>query len=267
MKIIEEFICGKQKEACEDGLFYNDDFIVVIDGVTSKGKKKWDGKTSGEYAKDIIISQFSTINKDVTAEELITRLNKSLYDSYKNCIKKDEIIEYLRACIIIYSKYYNEIWSFGDCQCKINSNSYQATKKIDILNSEMRSLALEYYLNNGFTINDMKNEDLGRKLILPFLKMQLYFENKKSKFGYSVLNGQKINLKHIKKYKLKAGDVVILATDGYPKLLENLEETENYLQEILQKDPLCYKENKSTKGLKEGNVSFDDRCFIKFKVL
>ena len=45
MEILEKFIFGKKQDKCEDGYFINDDFIVVVDGVTSKGKKLWDGKT------------------------------------------------------------------------------------------------------------------------------------------------------------------------------------------------------------------------------
>ena len=40
VQIIEQFICSKypDQKKCEDGLFISNDFIAVIDGVTSKGR-------------------------------------------------------------------------------------------------------------------------------------------------------------------------------------------------------------------------------------
>ena len=266
MEVLEKFIFGKKQDKCEDGYYIDDDFIVVVDGVTSKGKKLWDGKTSGEYAKDIIINLFENIEKDISAEDLILKLNSALYEAYSEILTSEEVNEFLRAGIIIYSKFYNEIWSFGDLQCMINNEVFDHAKLIDELNSKMRSFALEFYLNNGYTIDDIKKEDLGRNLIMPFLKMQQYFENKDGEFGYAVLNGQSINVKNIVKYKVKKGDIVVLASDGYPKLFDNLSTSEEFLKEVLVSDPLCYKDNKSTKGLVEGNFSFDDRCYIKFIV-
>ena len=61
-------------------------------------------------------------------------------------------------------------------------------------------------------------------------------------------------------------DSIILASDGYPVLKDNLKETENILQDILLKDPLMFREYKSTKGKLKGDVSFDDRAFIKVKL-
>lgn len=46
MEIIEHFLCGKENNphTCEDGLILGEHIIGVIDGVTAKGKRLWDGK-------------------------------------------------------------------------------------------------------------------------------------------------------------------------------------------------------------------------------
>ena len=38
------------------------------------------------------------------------------------------------------------------------------------------------------------------------------------------------------------------------------------LDELLQKDPQCLRENRGTKGLVKGNQSFDDRTYVRFAV-
>lgn len=52
-------------------------------------------------------------------------------------------------------------------------------------------------------------------------------------------------------------------SDGYPYLKTSLEETEQTLQEILRDDPLFFRKYKSTKGITEGAVSYDDRSYVK----
>jgi hypothetical protein len=45
-----------------------------------------------------------------------------------------------------------------------------------------------------------------------------------------------------------------------------LAETEKYLFNLLDKDPLCIHELRGTKGVINGNQSFDDRSYISFYV-
>lgn len=58
----------------------------------------------------------------------------------------------------------------------------------------------------------------------------------------------------------------MLASDGYPKLMPTLNESEAELQRLLEEDPLCIYENIATKGLNEGQTSFDDRSYIRFRI-
>jgi glycerophosphoryl diester phosphodiesterase len=45
-----------------------------------------------------------------------------------------------------------------------------------------------------------------------------------------------------------------------------LEASEQALQEILRDDPLLFRKYKATKGLQPGNVSFDDRAYVKIEL-
>ena len=65
-------------------------------------------------------------------------------------------------------------------------------------------------------------------------------------------------------YDIPAGTEIILASDGYPYLENTLEASESKLKYILENDPLCYTLYKSTKGIQKGNVSFDDRSYVRF---
>ena len=90
--------------------------------------------------------------------------------------------------------------------------------------------------------------------------------NRSGEFGYDVINGGDICPDNVIIYPVKAGDRVILASDGYPALFDTLEETENHLFMLLARDPLCIHDLRGTKGVRPGNQSFDDRSYISFYV-
>lgn len=270
MKIIEKKIISKYEnnKKCEDGIFYNNDFIVLVDGATAKGDMLWDGKTSGEYAKDIILNNIELMNYDIEANMFFEKLNEALKEGCIVELSKLSVEESInnrpRASIIVFSKYYNEVWLYGDCQCMINSQIKTRPKKIDDVLSQLRSFIINNMLLTGSSEEEIMANDLAREYIIPFLKMQFEFENKNNEFGYSVLNGFDDINNEITKYKVEKGDKVIFASDGYPILKDTLVDSENALINILEIDPLCFKANKQTKGITKGNISFDDRSYISF---
>ena len=264
MQIIERFIEGKSKNEllCEDALLITYDFIAVVDGVTGKTSRKFNGLSGGKAAALKVCECIVGFPADIdcyTAIERITESVKSLYE-------ENESVGVAAAGAIIFSKARNEIWSVGDCRCIINGELFSHEKEIDILLSDVRSLVLESEKRKGKTLEELKENDLGREFILPLLKCQHIFANAKGEFSYGVFNGDKIPEDKIIIYKVKDGDEIVLASDGYPFLEKTLEESEKRLNEEIKNNPLCDGEFRSTKGLAKGNNSFDDRTYIRFKV-
>ncbi len=85
--------------------------------------------------------------------------------------------------------------------------------------------------------------------------------------AFSVVDGFDIPMEKVKVVKVPTGHEVVMATDGYPFLLPTLAESENALTRLLATDPLCISEYLATKGVMEGNVSFDDRAYIRLKLV
>ena len=56
---------------------------------------------------------------------------------------------------------------------------------------------------------------------------------------------------------------VVLASDGYPRILPTLAASEEALAGLLAADPLCIGPLCGTKGVRPGNVSFDDRAYVR----
>ena len=84
-KIIEQFIKGKiSEEKCEDRLVITDDFVAVIDGVSSKSSYLDDGKTTGNIAAGLIEDVIKSMPFDIDFNGFIESVNSS----YKNYYEK-----------------------------------------------------------------------------------------------------------------------------------------------------------------------------------
>lgn len=274
MQVKESYIKSKDDclENCEDGIFIGEDIIAVVDGCTAKSEFLWDGKHSGLFAKDIICETLSRGVSIDNPESFFDEINKSLkteIEKYPHCKKED----WPRASLIVYVSSKKEVWSYGDCRCIIAGKfSHLHEKNIDKILSEKRSKIIKEGIKSGRVIEDLIENDFGRKAIENDLIDQFKYENKHFiengiEMGYPVLNGDEICEDMIKVYSVENGQEVILATDGYPILKNSLKESEQSLMDILKNDPFCYRIYKSTKGLKKGNCSFDDRAYIRFSVI
>lgn len=258
MRIAEAFTCSKTGDpaANEDALWSGDRFCVVADGVTSKNNARFLGKTGGRIASECVISTVQTFSGDETAQDAF----QSIQDSIRALDLPAEIVP--QASVLIYSHKRRELWSVGDCPFILNGTYYRNEKKVDQLLSVLRQFVIEGLLMAGHREEALLQHDLAREMILPFLKLQSQFIGSDSRFSYSVVDGIH-PIRDLNVIPVPEGSELILATDGYPDLKSTLAECEAALKEILKSDPLCYRLFPSTKGITNGNLSFDDRTFLK----
>ena len=269
MKYPDESLCvGKDGTMNENGdhIFNSQHFKAVFDGATPKGKRLWEGVPGDVYASRVLCEAMRNVEPSVSPSSLISYLNDVIKKCYaENGVSFEELPpeERLQVSAIIYSVYRREVWCFGDCSVKINNVLYKHTRAGDKLLSDLRAFYTELY---GLKNVIETGEDPGREAILPLLKEFPVMANQAGEFGYDVINGGDICTDNIVIYHVKPGDRIILASDGYPALFDTLEETEKYLFNLLDKDPLCIHELRGTKGVINGNQSFDDRSYISFYV-
>ena len=80
MKIIETMLCGKfNQQRCEDSLFVSDDFVAVVDGVSSKTDFRFEGKTSGKLASEFVVETLKTLPREAELSELLNAINPVSY--------------------------------------------------------------------------------------------------------------------------------------------------------------------------------------------
>ena len=288
MKIIESSIIGKKsQEACEDGMVVTDDFIAVIDGSTSKTPKHLNpDMKNGRYAM-MLISEYirEKLKADASVDEFCQGVTAYIYNKVYEKLGVEERLkehpeERLTASAILYSRTRNEVWMVGDCQAIIAGKLYENGKPYEEKIARKRVELIEQGLSPAE----------ARKQIEPLLiEAMLSGQNQ----TYTVIDGFPIYREGVKVVSVSdsssvqdsvpasdsvpcSGSVsasgtisvssseIVLASDGYPFLKPTLAASEAALAEQIANDPQNIRSFIATKGIVEGNKSFDDRTYIRF---
>lgn len=273
--IEESFIKGKSMtELCEDGWIATQDYVVVVDGATSKSDFRTEGVTTGRKAMEIILEEIPNLPSGLSAPDFIEAINSKIMQYYRSHQLWESVVQSpemrLTASLAVYCHSRNEVWLLGDCQCRVGACNFKNEKKIDTLLSEMRSFVLSSALQAGISVSELQRDDIGRKFIFPMLRKQYLWQNNiesNSEYCYLALDGFPVDSSLIRIIPVCCRSVV-LATDGYFDLFGSLQETENILHDQIDADPLCIGvgyagKNKTTKGVIPGNCSFDDRTYVR----
>ena len=288
MKIIESSIIGKKsQEACEDGMVITDDFIAVIDGSTSKTPKHLNpDMKNGRYAM-MLISEYirEELKADASVDEFCQGVTAYIYNKVYEKLGVEERLkerpeERLTASAILYSRTRNEVWMVGDCQAIIDGKLYENGKPYEEKIARKRVELIEQGLSSAE----------ARKQIEPLLiKAMLSGQNQ----TYTVIDGFPIYREGVKVVSVSdscsvqdsvpasdsvpcsdsvsasgtisvSSSEIVLASDGYPFLKPTLAASEAALAEQIANDPQNIRSFIATKGIVEGNKSFDDRTYIRF---
>lgn len=269
MRIIERALVGKHsQDDCEDGIVVTDDFVAVIDGSTSKTKHRVNPEMkNGRYCMTIISNYIKAMSADVSLDDFCEGITEKVHSLYPSggSLQSEHPEERLCASAIIYSNYRREIWMIGDCQCMINGELYTNGKPSEKIISGKRAAIFGSQHDLHSDMTDGKGHiihDYARDVIIPDLIKTMQGENK----TYAVIDGFPIYRKGVKVLKLPADSksAIVLASDGYPFLCSTLEKSERKLKKQLDNDPYNIDTFLATKGLMQGNVSFDDRAYIRF---
>jgi len=265
-KIIEQFVLSKHgdMESCEDHIHISDKFIAVFDGVTSKAANIPSGLKPGGIVAHRMSEALHKLDSNACCSKSLAFLSNVVKILLQTNTELREFNP--AAAAIIYSVKRREVWLVGDCKYAVEGIDFDTEAEIDLHAASIRAAYNRAMLIDGKSIDDLKSHDDGRELIMPMLKKQHHFLNRAGEhpFGYSCFNGDEIpDELHIVHEIPDTAKELTLASDGYPKLLGSLAEAEKYLNRILEIDPLCINEHVATKGLQEGQVSFDDRAYVR----
>ncbi len=282
MKIIEQFIAGKQSEdTCEDGIVITEDFVAVVDGSTSKTPRQLHPTMkNGKWAMALLCSMMERLPADSTLESFCEQATDLIRQQYLSLFSHHTLPqgparqatdgpypvlppeERMCASAVVYSRMRRELWMVGDCQCMVDGMLYENGKPAETMIAAKRAALFEEACREhpDMVVDGLLVHDYARDAILPLLIKSMQGENK----TYAVIDGYPIYKYGVKCITLPTTPCeIVLATDGYPFLKPTLAESEAALKHQLETDPYNIHSFKATKGLMKGNLSFDDRAYVR----
>ena len=258
-----------------------DDFIAVIDGSTSKTPKHLNpDMKNGRYAM-MLISEYirEELKADASVDDFCQGVTAYIYNKVYEKLGVEERLkehpeERLTASAILYSRTRNEVWMVGDCQAIIDGKLYENGKPYEQEIARKRVELIEQGLSPA---------EARKQIESLLIKAMLSGQNQ----TYTVIDGFPIYREGVKVVSVSdscsvqdsvpvsdsvsasgtifvSSSEIVLASDGYPFLKPTLAASEAALAEQIANDPQNIHSFIATKGIVEGNKSFDDRTYIRF---
>lgn len=199
----------------------------------------------GSFPHDCSVADFCS--------RLTTCINKVYADRSLLPLMEQHPEDRLTASAVVYSRMRHEIWMIGDCQAMVNGQLYSNDKPYEkqIANERAR------------LIHDGLSPQEARRAIEPML-IEAMLQGQNSE--YAVIDGFPIHMPGVRVINAGTPDAeIVLASDGYPFLCPTLQESEEALARQLATDPQNVLTFIATKGITEGNASFDDRAYVRVK--
>jgi len=266
--IHEQHLQGKRSDVqCEDLICITPNFIAVLDGVTSKDKKAYNGTTGGHFAALNIAETIKTLPADIHYREAVNLITENLATAIKACYpEQDTILNPPGSQLGMYSVHRREIWNIGDIHVRIDKETQPLyAPPTDAIATNFRAAVLHAHIKEGKTVEELRDNDPSWELMHPLLLRQDLFANQPIPhyLSYGIVNGTHIPDFYIYTYSIPAGSEIVLASDGYLGPEGTLEEAEQQLARTLEKDPLLINKHKGFRAAPNGG-SFDDRAWIRF---
>ena len=259
---------------------------------------------NGRYAMMLISEYIrEELKADASVDDFCQGVTAFIYNKVYEKLGVEERLkehpeERLTASAILYSRTRNEVWMVGDCQAIIAGKLYEngkpyeekiARKRVELIEQglspaearkQIEPLLIEAMLsgqNQTYTVIDgfpIYRE--GVKVVsvsdsssvqdsVPASDSSSVQDSVSSSDSCSVQDPVSCSGSASASDTIpSSSSEIVLASDGYPFLKPTLAASEAALAEQIANDPQNIRSFIATKGIVEGNKSFDDRTYIRF---
>ena len=261
---------------------------------------------NGRYAMMLISEYIrEELKADASVDDFCQGVTAFIYNKVYEKLGVEERLkehpeERLAASAILYSRTRNEVWMVGDCQAIIDGKLYEngkpyeekiARKRVELIEQglspaearkQIEPLLIEAMLsgqNQTYTVIDgfpIYREGVKVVSVSDSSSVQgSVSSSDSSSVQDSVSSSDSCSVQDPVSCSgsASASDTIpsssseiVLASDGYPFLKPSLAASEAALAEQIANDPQNIHSFIATKGIVEGNKSFDDRTYIRFSV-
>lgn len=222
----------------EDGYVITENTFAVIDGSAARVGLKFNGKSTAQFATDVVRNVLLSTASSINGKELVVVITKELNKEIDKIGMRDIIQTTREACPaalftaarIVGNKVI--VTALGDVSCRLNGKVIHADR--------------------------FKGEDLKEQV-------KKYFNNPNSELGLGIINGEVVPDKFIKTYTFDLKDIqtIELFSDGY-FILPSLPKIESWEKAFFtgeKDDPLRLSKYPAVKAASK-NMFFDDRTIL-----
>lgn len=259
---------------------------------------------NGRYAMMLISEYIQEeLKADASVDDFCQGVTAYIYNKVYEKLGVEERLqerpeERLTASAILYSRTRNEVWMVGDCQAIIDGKLYEngkpyeekiARKRVELIEQglspaearkQIEPLLIKAMLsgqNQTYTVID------GFPIYREGVKVVSVSDSSSVQGSVSSSDSSSVQDSVSSSDSCSVQDPVscsgspsasdtipsssseiVLASDGYPFLKPTLAASEAALAEQIANDPQNIRSFIATKGIVEGNKSFDDRTYIRF---
>jgi len=269
IEIAESFLAGKYGDParCEDAVVTTPSHVAVIDGATTEPGHEIDGRAPGRFAMEVVSAAIGNLGPGTDGPSAIRSLSRAVADALVE--RGVEPGKLASACVLIASTERRELWRVGNSTFAIDGQAHPQPWRLAEIPAEMRSAYLRALLRARTTTPaEIARQDPGRELIAPLLRLEHVFRNAvdAGELAYAAIDGLDVPEAMIEQVRVGPGSEIVFASDGYPLAAATLAEAEAYLQQSLAEDPLRIHRHPEVRGVAEGQISYDDRAYLRFAI-
>jgi hypothetical protein len=260
--IIESRIVGVRKDALADRLVLDGGTVGVVDGATAKIWDSPQAPTGVQVADCVAEIIEATAGR---ASDVVRRATTAVADLHSRAgVAPGSASAATFAAVVVEDR---QVVRVGDAHVAVNGAQAERLPTGESVVARARALVLRQSLAAGMTVAELRRRDVGRDAIQPLLRALTGLRNVAVDGGYGAIDGRPVPDCFIELISLPdSACEVILATDGYPGIGQDLEESEKLLRERLAEDPLMIADPPATKGWMIGANSYDDRAFVRLSL-
>ena len=265
MQVVERFVAGKAVDPllCEDAVVVTEGHAAVVDGATDITGRRYGvtGVTGGRWAMAACAEAVEALPEDADAETATARLTAALASELPPAERPS-------ASVTVYSRRRRQVWQIGDVAFHyrgLPAGIGRPRKPVDRIAADFRAAVLAAEAAAGQL--DLTTSDPGRLAARALISRQGALRNTLGPYGFAAIDGREVPAPLVVVHDVPDEvDELVLASDGYPEIRPTLAETEARLVELLAEDPHCVGVLRGTKGVMAGQVSFDDRAYLRLRL-
>jgi hypothetical protein len=267
--VVERFVAGKAGVplGCEDAGVVTGGHAAIVDGATDITGRRYGvpGVTGGRWAMAACVAAVEALPEDADAAAATALLTSTLAQRID-----PDLPPALRpsASVTIYSRRRRQLWQIGDVafhHAGLGAGSGRPRKSLDRIAADFRAAVIAAEAASGAL--DLAIVDPGRLAARALISRQGALRNTVGPYGFAGIDGRAVPPSLVVVHDVPGHvDEVVLASDGYPEVRATLAASEARLAELLAEDPHCVGALRGTKGVMAGQVSFDDRAYLRLRL-